>query len=106
MVTDEYRYKILKLVEMKPEITQRELAKALSISLGKTNYCLKALIEVGILKVSNFKNSHNKLAYVYLLTPIGIEEKSRVTIGFLKKKMLEYEKLKKEIEVLRKEVTD
>ena len=69
MLTDEYRYKILKLIEADSEISQRELAKALGISLGKTNYCLKALIDKGLLKVSNFKNSKNKLAYMYLLTP-------------------------------------
>ena len=76
MLTDEYRYKILKLVADNSKISQRELAEALGISLGKTNYCIKALIEKGSLKVSNFKNSKNKLAYMYLLTPSGIEEKS------------------------------
>ncbi|PPC94259.1 MAG: MarR family EPS-associated transcriptional regulator [Methylotenera sp.] len=100
MLTDEYRYKILKLVESKPEVSQRELAKALGISLGKTNYCLKALIEKGLLKVSNFRNSHNKLAYMYLLTPSGIEEKSAITLRFLKAKIKEYEMLKQEIEEL------
>lgn len=103
MLTDEYRYKILKLVEAKPEISQRELAKNLGISLGKTNFCLKALIEVGLIKVTNFRNNHNKLAYMYLLTPNGIEEKSTTTIRFLKAKIKEYELLQAEIILLTKE---
>ncbi len=103
MLTDEYKYKILKLVESQPEISQRELSKALGISLGKTNYCLKALIEKGTLKVSNFKNSKNKLAYMYLLTPSGIEEKSAITLRFLKTKIKEYEMLSEDIKSLRQE---
>lgn len=103
MLTDEYRYKILKLVESKPEITQRELAAALDISLGKANFCLKALIEKGLLKASNFRNSKNKLAYMYLLTPSGIEEKSSITLRFLKSKMREYELLQAEISLLMQE---
>jgi len=104
MLTDEYRYKILKLVEAKPEISQRELARDLGISLGKANFCLKALIEVGLLKVNNFRNSNNKLAYMYLLTPKGVEEKAKITLRFLKNKMLEYEVLESEIQLLSNEV--
>lgn len=100
MLTDEYRYKILKLVESKPEISQRELAQQLGISLGKTNYCLKALIEKGLLKATNFRNSKNKLAYMYLLTPTGIEEKSTITLRFLKAKIKEYQMLQTEINLL------
>lgn len=103
MLTDEYRYKILKLVEAKPEISQRELAKALGISLGKTNFCLRALIEKGLLKATNFRNSQNKLAYMYLLTPTGIEEKSSITLRFLKSKMRDYELLQAEISQLMQE---
>lgn len=103
MLTDEYRYKILKLVEAKPEISQRELAKNLGISLGKANYCLKALIEKGLLKATNFRNSQNKLAYMYLLTPNGVEEKSSITLRFLKTKMREYELLQAEINLLMQE---
>jgi len=73
MLNDEYRYKILGRLEANPEISQRELAKELGISLGKTNYCLKALVDKGLLKVNNFRNSENKKAYLYLLTPRGIE---------------------------------
>lgn len=104
MLTDEYRYKILKLVELRPEITQRELAEVLGISLGKANFCLQALMAVGVLKVSNFRNSKNKLAYMYLLTPKGVEEKAKVTVRFLRNKMHEYELLKLEIDALVNEV--
>ena len=103
MLTDEYRYKILKLIEAQPEISQRELAQALGISLGKANFCLKALIDVGLLKVTNFRNSKNKLAYMYLLTPSGIEEKASITVRFLKYKLQQYETLKAELEELRRE---
>jgi EPS-associated MarR family transcriptional regulator len=103
MLTDEYRYKILKIIEVNPEISQRDLARELDISLGRVNFCLKALIEKGLLKASNFKNSHNKLAYMYLLTPRGIEEKSTMTAQFLKIKMQEYANLETEIEQLRRE---
>lgn len=103
MLTDEYRYKILKLVEARPEISQRELAKELGISLGKANFCLKALIKKGLLKATNFRNSKNKLAYMYLLTPTGIEEKSSITLRFLKSKMRDYELLQAEISQLMQE---
>lgn len=106
MLTDEYRYKILKLVEVNPEISQRELAQALGISLGKANFCLKALVDVGLVKVSNFKNNKNKLAYMYLLTPSGIEEKALITLRFLKSKTQEYEVLQQQIEELRAEALE
>jgi EPS-associated MarR family transcriptional regulator len=79
------------------------LARELNISLGRVNFCLKALIEKGLLKATNFKNSHNKLAYMYLLTPSGIEEKSAITARFLKIKMQEYAALEAEIDQLRRE---
>jgi EPS-associated MarR family transcriptional regulator len=104
MLTDEYRYKILKLVSDHPEISQRELAQQLDISLGKVNYCLKALIDKGLVKATNFRNNNNKLAYMYLLTPQGIEEKVAITVRFFKWKMQEYETLQAEIEELRREV--
>lgn len=100
MLTDEYRYKILKELEANPEISQRELAKGLGISLGKTNYCIQALIKKGLLKANNFRNSQNKKAYIYLLTPKGMEEKAAITLEFLKCKLAEYEALKMEIEHL------
>jgi EPS-associated MarR family transcriptional regulator len=100
MLTDEYRYKILKLLDAQSEISQRELAKSLGVSLGKANFCLKALIDIGLIKASNFRNSQNKLAYMYLLTPTGIEAKSSITLRFLKSKMQEYEILQAEISLL------
>ena len=103
MLTDEYRYKILKELEANPEISQRELAKGLGISLGKANFCIQALIEKGFIKANNFRNSQNKKAYIYLLTPKGIEEKASVTLQFLKFKMVEYQALKTEIEHLQHE---
>lgn len=103
MLTDEYRYKILKLVENNPSISQRELAQQLGISLGKVNFCLKALIDKGLLKATNFRNNKNKKAYMYLLTPRGIEEKASITMRFLKYKIQEYETLQAEIEELRRE---
>jgi len=104
MLNDDIRHKIFRIIEENPEINQRMLADMLGISLGKTNYCLQALIEKGWLKVNNFRNSNNKLAYAYLLTPIGIEEKALLTVRYLKRKIGEYEDLKREIDVLSKEV--
>ena len=103
MLTDEYRYKILKALEKNPEISQRDLARELGVSLGRVNYCLKALINVGLLKVTNFRNSQNKLAYMYLLTPSGVKEKSKITERFLKMKLQEFEALEAEIDMLRAE---
>ena len=103
MLTDEYRYKTLKLLEAHPEMSQRDLAKSLGVSLGKANFCLKALIDIGLIKASNFRNSQNKLAYMYLLTPAGIEAKSGITLRFLKSKIHEYEMLQAEIATLMRE---
>ena len=103
-MSDEIHYKVLRVIESRPDITQRELASELGVSLGKINYCLQALIEKGLVKANNFKNNKNKRAYAYLLTPSGIEEKARITVRFLKRKMDEYEELKHEIEQLKQEV--
>lgn len=104
-VNEDIHFKLLRMLEDKPSMTQRELADDLGVSLGKTNYCLKALVEKGWLKASNFKNNKNKLSYSYLLTPSGVEQKARITVRFLKRKMGEYESLKEEIEQLKKEVS-
>ena len=101
---DSNRYRILKLIHDHPELSQRDLAKRLGISLGKTNYCLKALIKVGVVKVKNFRNSKNKSAYLYILTPQGLEEKARVAKRFLAYKLAEFEAIQDEIEELQKEV--
>lgn len=104
MLSDEYRYKILRLLATDPQMSQRDLARALGISLGKVNYCLQALIDTGLVKANNFKNSHSKQAYMYLLTSRGISEKARVAVRFLQHKINEYENLQREIESLRREV--
>ena len=104
MLTDEVRYKLLRLLEPNPALSQREVARVLGISLGKVNYCLKALFAKGWIKAANFKNSRNKRAYMYLLTPRGIEEKTRVTAEFLRCKMREHKALSAEIDQIRDEV--
>ena len=101
---DEAHYKLLRLIESRPDATQRELAQALGVSLGKVNYCVNALIEKGLVKARNFRNSQNKLAYAYLLTPRGIERKTAVTVQFLRRKVNEYEALRREIAELKREV--
>ncbi len=98
--------KVLRLLEDNPEITQRELSSRLGLSLGKTNFLMRAVIHRGLVKAQNFKNSHNKNAYLYYLTPSGVEEKARTAYLFLKRKMREYEQLEEEIRQLRKEASD
>lgn len=106
MLDETTRYKLLKMLEAHPGLSQRQLAHELGISVGKVNYCLNALIGKGMLKVNNFRNNKNKLAYMYLLTPSGIEEKARITIQYLKIKMQEYEELRGEIEELQRETSE
>ena len=101
---DAIRYRLLKLLHEQPHFTQRELAKAMGVSLGRVNFCLRALIEVGAVKVNNFTNSSNKSGYLYLLTPRGLEEKAKVTRRFLDRKLAEYEAIQRDIEELRDEV--
>ena len=102
--SEETHLRVLRLLEANPQLSQRELAEALGVSLGKTNYCLKALLERGLIKIQNFRNSQNKAAYAYYLTPEGISRKTILTAGFLKRKLAEYESLKREIELLKTEV--
>ena len=101
---EEFHYKLLKVLQDNPDLSQRELAQKIGISLGKTNYCLRALIEKGWVKANNFRRSTNKVAYAYLLTPHGIEERARATVHFLRRKVAEHEALANEIELLRSEV--
>lgn len=103
-LVEEFHYKVLKVLQENPDLSQRELAREVGLSLGKTNYCLRALIEKGFVKASNFRNNQNKVSYVYVLTPRGIDERLRATAFFLKRKMREYEALEKEIEQLRNEI--
>lgn len=99
-------FRVLRLLQEKPETTQREIAEALGISLGGVNYCLRALASKGLVKIKNFRNSNNKMGYTYLLTPKGISEKTALTTRFLKRKMEEYEALKAEIEALKLEICE
>ena len=91
-------FNVLRSINNKPRTNQRELAKELGFSLGKLNYCLKALKLKGLIKIGNFKKNPNKLNYMYILTPKGITEKSKLTINFMKRKMKEYDELKSELE--------
>jgi EPS-associated MarR family transcriptional regulator len=102
--SEETHLRVLRLLEANPQLSQRELAEALGVSLGKTNYCLKALLEKGLIKIRNFRNSKNKAAYAYYLTPEGVSNKTVLTAGFLKRKLAEYESLKREIKLLKTEV--
>jgi EPS-associated MarR family transcriptional regulator len=104
MTNQELEYRALKILEMNPELTQRQLAEELGISLGKTHYLIKSLIKVGWVKLDNFQKSNNKWGYAYLLTPQGIAEKATITARFLIKKQREYNALKDEIAQLEAEV--
>jgi EPS-associated MarR family transcriptional regulator len=99
-VPDDVRFRVLRVLQDDPELSQREIAVVLGVSLGAVNYCLRALTEKGQLKVRNFRSSNNKLRYAYILTPSGIAEKARLTDAFLTRKIAEYEALKAEIEAL------
>ena len=97
------RLDLLRKLESSPEYTQRDLSREIGVSLGKVNYCIKKLTEKGLIKLTNFKQNPNKMGYAYLLTPKGIEEKTKLTFSFLKRKVIEYEILKKEINELKLE---
>ena len=101
---DELRLRVLRALEANPELTQRQLAAELGVSLGGVNYALKALMERGFVKADNFRKSGNKVAYLYVLTPRGVAEKASLATAFLGRKLAEYEVLKQEIEALKGEV--
>ena len=103
---EDTHFRVLGLLEQNPDLSQRELAKVLGVSLGGVNYSLRALAERGMVKVQNFKKSEKKLAYAYVLTPRGLAEKTRLTTDFLKRKLEEYGALKAEIESLQQLVKD
>jgi EPS-associated MarR family transcriptional regulator len=103
MLQKESHLKILRILETNPRISQRDLSETLGVSLGKTNYCIKALLDKGFIKIQNFRHSNNKLAYAYLLTPFGIEQKAHMTVNYLQKKVQEYELLRLEIAELEHE---
>jgi EPS-associated MarR family transcriptional regulator len=97
MEKDQDHFNILREIQKKPNSSQRELAKELGFSLGKLNYCLKALQNKGLIKIQNFKKNPEKINYLYILTPKGISIKTKLTINFMKKKIKEYDQLKSEI---------
>ncbi len=106
MMDEELQYKVLKALNENAEMSQRDLAKQMDLSLGKINFVVKALMKKGMIKARNFKNSKNKIAYFYQLTPNGIEKKANLTMKFLARKMKEYDELKREIRALEKEVSE
>ena len=105
-IQEDAHFRIMRILQENPDLTQRELAEKLGMSVGGLNYCLNALIDKGLVKMQNFSNSKNKFKYVYLLTPKGIAEKMVLTTRFLSRKMEEYEELKLEIKALQKESTE
>ena len=102
----EIRYRLLKVLSQNARLTQREMAREMGISLGKVNYCLSELARKGFIKINRFKDSHNKSQYLYHLTPRGLEAKAGLTISFLKRKMLEYNEIKRQIKELAREAKD
>lgn len=100
---EQLRLEVMRVIEANPEMSQREIARELGVSLGGVNYAMKALVERGLVKVKNFGRSDNKLGYVYVLTPAGMKQKSELAASFLSRKLEEYEVLRLEIEVLRLE---
>lgn len=103
---EDLHFRVLKLIQDHPDMSQRELAQRLGVSNGKLHYCMKALIDKGLVKLGNFASSKHHLGYAYLLTPKGMARKAAMTSTFLKRKMAEYEALKSEIAALRAEMTD
>lgn len=101
---DELRYQVLRFLSDHPQASQREVAQHLGMSVGKVNYCIQALVDKGLIRVNRFKNSRHKAAYLYLITPKGLEQKLLLTYRFLQRKMKEYDSLAVEIEALRAEV--
>jgi EPS-associated MarR family transcriptional regulator len=103
-LTSELQFRVMRLLEANPQMNQRELSKSLGVSLGGVNYCLKALAAKGLIKMQNFRNNKNKWVNAYMLTTQGLAEKTALTGSFLKRKMLEYKRLKEEIEELSREM--
>ena len=97
MKDNQDHFDVLRKINVKPDITQRELAEELGFSLGKLNYCIKSLKNKGLVKIDNFKKNPHKIKYIYVLTPKGISEKTRLTLNFMKRKMREYDELQKEL---------
>ncbi|MFA4911286.1 MAG: MarR family EPS-associated transcriptional regulator [Desulfobacteria bacterium] len=102
----EIHYRLLKVLSQDPQLGQRDIAKRMGISLGKVNYCISELAAKGLIKITRFRSAKNKIPYTYVLTPKGLEEKGRLTLRFLKRKLLEYEEIKKQIRELHYEVEE
>jgi len=102
----EIRYNLIKILSQETNLTQRDMAKKMGISLGKANYCISELAKKGFIKINRFKVSNNKIRYFYILTPRGVEEKARLTLSFLKRKVSEYEEMKHQIRKLALEVEE
>ena len=105
VLSDEFRYRMLKRLEANPDLSQRELARQLGVSVGKVNYGLRALGELGLVKASNFANSRHKQAYVYVLTPKGMRAKARTALSYFRQKLAEYEAIQRDLAELRKDVS-
>ena len=105
VLEDDVHFRILRILEQHPEISQRELSEEVGIALGKVNYVLNALTDKGLVKIRNFRNSQNKLRYAYVLTPAGLSKKAELAAGFLRRKMAEYDALRAEIEEIRRETS-
>jgi EPS-associated MarR family transcriptional regulator len=103
---EDVHFRILRMLEQNPQVSQREIARALGVSLGGVNYCINALIEKGHVKIENFRASKNKLDYFYVLTPEGIAQRAKLATRFIKRKLAEYEAIKAEIEALRNDFGD
>lgn len=103
---EELRLRVMRMLWENPEASQREIASELNVSLGGVNYCLKALVDRGLVKLGNFAKSGRKAGYAYFLTPDGVSEKAKITSKFLKRKMAEYEQLRREIEQLKAEMKE
>ena len=102
----EIRYRLLKILSADSNITQREMAKKIGISLGKVNSCLSELARKGFIKINRFKSSRNKIRYIYILTPRGLEEKATLTLSFLRRKIVEYGEIRRQIKNLAREVEE
>jgi len=100
----EIRYRLLKILAEEPQLGQREMAKRMGISLGKVNFCVSELATKGWIKITRFRSARNRIPYTYMLTPKGLEEKGNLTVRFLKRKLAEYEEIKKQVEELHNEV--
>lgn len=105
-INEDIHFRVMQILEENPEISQRELAERLNVSLGSVNFCVKALVDKSLIKVRNFRNSDKKLRYAYFLTPQGLAEKTALAGRFLQRKMAEFEALKEEIAQLEKSISD